>query len=253
MLQYRIKLCLFSTILYGMSFAVAQNASADTINSSLTGYTFMGGASAYTSTEASHSKTYFLSGALNSDYYGANYYGYGWVKFADIGTTEVESAVLYLNLLGVGSMSTTPASATNSTVLNVFSSTTDVAVIGGNTTADQTLRTTLCDTLDAITANYSVTITADGLVGIDITDLYNAWVSGELENNGLVLACADNGAGGKFSSFGDTAGTPYVVTTAAVPEPSTVVLFGVVLVGIGISRILHRRKLLGTGIDGFSS
>jgi hypothetical protein len=239
-----IAFCFFSAVLGGLSLTGVEHVSADTINCSLTGYTFMGGASVYTSTEASHSKTYFLSGALNSDYYGANYYGYGWIKFEDIGTTEVESAVLYLNLLGVGSMSTTPASATNFTVLDIYSSTTDVATIGGNTTADQVLRTTLCDTLDAISANYSVTITSNGLVAIDITDLYNAWVSGETENNGLVLACADSGTGGKFSSFGDSAGAPYIVT-AAVPEPNTIALFGVALVGIGLSHVLRRRKMAG--------
>jgi hypothetical protein len=244
MFRHRIASCLVAVSL-GV-FSLVQNVSAETVGCSLTGYTFMGGANAYTSTEASHSKTYFLSQPLNMDFNGANYYGYGWAKCDDVGAATVGSAVLHLNLLGVGAMPPlTPASPEHLTILELYNpGATDVASLGGSDEASWTLRDTLRDTLDASSPFGAVTITANGDVAIDITNIHNSWVSGAAVNNAIVFCSSDDGNGGQFSSFGSTAGAPYVATTA-VPEPGAIILAGIALIGLGIARVLRRRPATG--------
>jgi len=244
MFRHRLASCLVAASLGVFSFA--QNVSAETVGCSLTGYTFMGGANTYTNTEASHSKTYFLSQPLNMDFNGANYYGYGWAKFGDVGATMVGSAVLHLNLLGVGAMPPlTPASPEYPTILELYNpGATDVASLGGSDGASWTLRDTLRDMLDASSPFGAVTITANGDVAIDITNIYNSWASGATVNNGIVFCSSDDGNGGQFSSFGSAAGAPYIATTA-VPEPGAIVLAGTALIGLGVARVLRRRPAAG--------
>ncbi len=65
----------------------------------------MGDGSAYTSTGGgANVKDYFLSQPLNMDFNGANFWGYGCVKFDEIGTEPVDSAVLPFHILGMSTM-----------------------------------------------------------------------------------------------------------------------------------------------------
>jgi hypothetical protein len=209
-----------------------------TFDSSLTGYTFMGGASAYANTPDSHPKPYLLVQPLNYDYSGANYWGYTWLKFDDIGQTTVPSAQLHFNVLGVGSMTVTPATEPNPAILSAYDAGTfDVADLA----ASWDLREDLRDALDASSPLATVAATTNGDHWIDITSLYNGWVSGTIANHGLILAAPDNGAGSKIASFGDPAGTPYIQT---VPEPSTLALIGVFFVAFGIARRIRGRHAI---------
>ena len=245
MLRQRIATCVVAAIIGGLTFA--QTVSAETFDCSLTGYTFMGGGSAYVSTPTSHAKTYFLAQPLNYHMGDppANMWGYGWIKFNDIGDSTLESARLYFDLLGVGAMGTTPASPTNPAVLDIYSAgSIDVAdlVGGGTEEEDWDLRTTLRDNLDASSPLCTITMTSNGDHYIDITDLYNSWVTGgEAVNNGLVFAAADEGVGSKYASFGNSTGDPpYIVI---VPEPGTIVLVAGAFLGLGLARILRRRRI----------
>ncbi len=214
----------FASILGGLPLS----ASADSFDGTLTGYTFMGGASAYAN------RDYFLVGSLNYDYSGANYWGCAWLKFDNLGASPVPSARLDLNLLGVGSMSFVPATPENPAVVNVYSAgDIDVAGLAGS----RDLRDELRDALDASAPLATVTMTADGAHSLDITSLYNSWVSGTAANHGIVLAAPDNGLGSKFAGVG-AVGAPSIHT---VPEPGTVVLVGVCLVAIGAARMMRGR------------
>ncbi|MBU4270406.1 MAG: PEP-CTERM sorting domain-containing protein [Planctomycetes bacterium] len=225
--------------------ALAQTGAAETFDCSLTGYTFMGGGSAYVSTPdgPTGQKTYFLAQPLNYHMGDppANMWGYGWIKFNDIGDSTLESARLYFDLLGVGAMGTTPASEDNPAVLSIYGAgSIDVSDLGGSDGASWDLRETLRDNLDASSPLCTITMTANGRYSVDITDLYNSWVTGgEAVNNGLVFAAPDEGVGSKYASFGNADGDPPYI----VPEPGTIVLVAGAFLGLGLARILRRRRI----------
>jgi hypothetical protein len=188
-----------------------------------TGFTYMGGSSYNISTAdgPSTQKNYFLAQPLNSDYAGINMWGYSWVKFDTLSSTPVASAYMVFNLLGVGSMSAAAASESNPADLNIYlPGAIDVADLTAST-----LRTELRDNLGS-TSSFSglLTMTANGTYCLDITDLYNSWITGETENNGLVFVSS----GSKYASFGNSSGSaPYLSSTVAgtqVPEPVTIAL-----------------------------
>ncbi len=204
----------------------------------LTGYTYMGGGSYNVSTAdgPSTQKNYFLAQPLNSDYAGVNMWGYSWVKFDTLSSTPVVSAYLVFDLLGVGSMAAAAASESNPADLEIYlPGAIDVADL-----ADSTLRTELRDNLDG-TSSFSgmLTMTANGTYCLDITDLYNSWVTGETENNGLVFVSS----GSKYAGFGNSSGSvPYLSSTVAgtqVPEPATIALLS-----LGLGFLARRKRLM---------
>jgi hypothetical protein len=228
------KLLSIGFVLAGVLFS-GSTIQADVIGDcSLTGYTFMGGSMAYTSTPEYSEKNYFLAQPLSYEDSGANYWGYGWVKFDNLASTRVESAYLVFNLLGIGAMSMTPASESNPADLEIYlPGAIDVADL-----ADSTLRSQLRDNLDGTTSfSGAITMTANGTYSLDITDLYNRWVTGETENNGLVFVSS----GSKYASFGNSSGSaPYLSSTLVgtqVPEPATIALLS-----LGLGFLARRKK-----------
>lgn len=244
MLRQKIITCVVATIIGGLAFT--QSGSAATIDCSLTGYTFMGGASAYVSTpDGPTGQTYFLAQPLNYHMGDppANMWGCGWIKFNDIKDPTVESAYLYFDLLGVGAMGTTPASENNPANLAIYSAgDIDVAdlVGGGTSEEDWDLRWNLRDNLDASSPLCTITMTANGRYSVDITDLYNSWVTGATANNGLVFTAPDQGAGSKYAGFGNASGNAPYISTASVPEPSSLLLLAMGMGALALLKKLRR-------------
>ncbi|WP_319523073.1 VPLPA-CTERM sorting domain-containing protein [uncultured Desulfosarcina sp.] len=212
-------------------FAITGTASADVIGDcTLAGYTFMGGGFAYTN----DTKDYLLAQPLEYYYGESNYWGYGWLKF-DIGTETVDSAYLVLDILGSGSMSITDLSEENVGDLSIYSAgTTDVDDLADDSTARSNLQSTLYDDDGSLLLATLDSMTSNGLYYIDITDIYNSWVSGT-DNNGLVLV---SDLGLKIAGIGSEEGSaPYISTTNAVPVPAAAWLLGSGLLGlVGLRR-----------------
>lgn len=198
----------------------------------LTGYAFMAGYGAYESTTDSSSKDYFLAQPLYYDYYGANYYGYGWVELT-VGTETVESAYLVFDLLGVGSMSVTEASEENPAYLDLYSADGyDVSELVEDGSANTTLISALQAALYGTDSLFgTLTMTSNGTYSVDITELYNACVEAGLSSLGLVFSTVDDGDGCQLAGFDNADGSaPYISDTVVgtlVPEPATLALLGV--------------------------
>ena len=239
----------FTLALLVGALAFANPAAADSYTASSTSYAYMGG-----SFSDSHSD-YFIAGPLEYDFNGTNMWGYATIDFETIGTGTVDQAYLNLELLAVGSMNYEDASADYPAVVDVYSpGDTDVSALDKDGAA-----TLYADLADANTGTTSllttVTMTSNGVWAIDITDIYNAWVTDESDNNGLVLVCASpnaNEAGGTvgavgavftgISGVGKTGNGLYgttapSITTSAVPVPAAVWLLGSGLFGlVGLRR-----------------
>jgi hypothetical protein len=195
-------------------------ASAADFACTLTGYTFMGGASAYSSSGGSNQNDdYFLAQPLTYMYGTNDMWGYAWIKFANIGTETVDAAYLTLDLLGVGGMAIEDACEEYPGTLNIFSpGTTDVAGLADDSDLRSTLRNTLYPNGAALLE--TVTMTSNGIYTIDITHIYNAWVTGEVVNNGIVLVSYSENSSGALGSVGtkyastsgDLGTAPYITT-----------------------------------------
>ena len=213
------------------TMATAGPAMADIIGDcSLTGYTFMGGGIAYTN---ANGKDYLLAQPLVEE--SQDYWGYGWLKFENLSTETVASAYLAVDVLGSGSMNIEDLSATNVGDLSIYSpGTTDVDDLGSDSTLRSTLQSTLSSDDGSLFLDSDTNMTSNGLYYLDITDLYNGWVTGDADNNGLVLV---SDIGIKMAGIGSTEGTTPYITTSAVPVPGAVWLMITGLLGtVGLRR-----------------
>ncbi len=205
-----------AALLVGLASASA--AWADVIGDcSLTGYTFMGGGSAYTSTPdgPANQRDYFTASSLNWDYNGTNMWGYAWVKFDNLTVSPVAGAHLTFEIFGIGAMGdATPPSEETPAILTVYDpGVIDVADLGGSSN----LRSTLRDNLDAAGIVIdTLTMSAGGAYSIDITDLYSAWLADPDSNHGLVFVAPDDGDASRYVGFGSDAGdAPYISSVSA--------------------------------------
>ncbi len=202
----------------------SHTASAD-YPCTLTGYAYMGGTGFNISEQS-----YFIAGPMTYMFNGTDMWGFAFIKFDTIGTEEVQSAYLVVDLLKVGSMYLEDASETYPGKLDIYSpGDTDVASLA--TVSDAaTLHTTLKASSSPIVSDF--TMTANGTYAIDITDIYNAWVRGDQANNGLVLMSDSENSGAsnasnlgpvgtKYAGLNGTLGTmPYITFSAPESAPT---------------------------------
>lgn len=220
----------------------------------ITGYAFMGGSGKQSTSDGlnPNQRNYFKAQPLEYLYEGNDMWGYAWLKFDNLSETTVDSAYLALDLLGVGGMAVEDASVDYPGLVSIYSpGDIDVADLWASdanpdaAAAAQALRITLHDNLlesTALVANF--TMTSNGTHYIDITEIYNAWVTGDIANNGLALVSnSENGTGeigsvgAMFAGFNNPDGNAPYITTSPVPVPGAVWLLGSGILGmIGLRR-----------------
>jgi hypothetical protein len=196
----------------------------------LTGYTFMGGGSAKTSNSSSNKNDdYFLAQPLHYMYGSQDMWGYAWIKFNTIGTEVVEEVKLTLDLMGVGGMNIVDATEAYPGIVDIYSpGATDVEDLGADGETAATLREALKDELLSATPLVDdFTMTGNGIYTIDITDIYNDWVTGAVDNNGLVLVSysenenstdVEGAVGTQYASIsGDMGTAPYITIVVNTP------------------------------------
>lgn len=260
-MKLRKSIILLSAALLISGLAVINTASAAMIGDCiLTGYAYMGGGSRESTPDGPDGqRDYFLSQPLEYLYetevdgvfYSEDMWGYAWLKFDNLSAETVESAYLALDLLGVGGMFIEDASEEYPATLDVYSpGNIDVADLHGDDedTEALALRETLKNTLysDGQSLTGTIVMPENGAYYIDITGIYDDWVTGAAENNGLILVSySENGSGyplgivgAKFASFGnETGNAPYITSVNPVPVPGAVWLLGSGLAGLaGLGR-----------------
>ncbi len=202
----------------------AGTASADVIaDCTYDGYVAMGGMVVNTT------NSYLLPGNPDSPpSEEMQTFGYAFCKFddPDLPTEEVTEAYLQLDVMALQDGMTYPAMGTGN--VGVFAVTSDVESIAGGTAG--TFRDSIADI-----ATDSVSMTGEGLVYLDVTDIVNGWIGGD--NDGLVLA-SPGGLMPRLHSSETTAGLAPVITS--VPEPATMGLLA-----CGALGLISRRKRNG--------
>lgn len=191
------------------------NAEASLGDLERTGYTAMGGSVMGNPlgyiTQETGDKDYVLLQPLDGGVNGPSLWGYAWMKFTNLSTTTVDAAHLVLNQLPGSGMGYSEPTAENPVTFYIHNVTADVADI----TIDTAVMSEFLNTHVLETPAITALITSPGVFTVDITDIYNSWVTGN--NYGMVLSGA-----GKFASIGNANGAaPYLV-----PEPATLAILG---------------------------
>ncbi|NBB95171.1 MAG: DNRLRE domain-containing protein [Planctomycetes bacterium] len=203
----------------------AGTASADVMaDCTYDGYVAMGGMVTNTT------NSYLLPGNPDSPPEGSmQTFGYAFCKFDTTGlpTEAVTEAYLQLDVIALQDGMTWPATGTGN--VGVFAVTADVAGINAGTAG--TFRDSIADI-----ATDSVSMTGEGLVYLDVTDIVNGWIAGG-DNYGLVLA-SPGGLMPRLHASETTAGLAPVITN--VPEPATMGLLA-----CGALGLISRRKRNG--------
>lgn len=203
----------------------AGTASADfTADCTLDGYVAMGGMVVNTTND------YLLPGYPDSPPSGPmQTFGYAFLKFdaADLPTEAVSEAYLQLDVIALQDGMSWPETGTGS--VGVFAVTADVAGITGGTAG------TFRDSIANI-ATDSVSMTGEGVIYLDVTDIVNGWIGGG-DNYGLLLA-SPGGLMPRLHASETTAGLAPVITN--VPEPATMGLLA-----CGALGLISRRKRNG--------
>ena len=227
------KLCVMLSIVLIPTAVETSAARAENLyEASLTGYTFMGGGMGGYQTEAGDTsgKNYLLIGSGTSD---GDMWTFGWLKFNDLPTEPVASAILSLDYVGGGGMSAPgPASpmkidiqAVDADVSGILS---DIVGFKENHILDGEVAST--------------TIGDAGVYEWDITSLVNGWIAGE-PNYGFVVTGWDNGDNEdgyqhpKFAGLpidGVSLGDVPLITAVPIPEPSSLALVFGATIGWGL-------------------
>ena len=169
-----------ASLVGGLVLVNTAAADESTYPCTLAGYVYMGGMGFNI-----NNAQYFIAGPMEYYYSGTDYWGFAFIKFDTIGTEEVEHAYLMIELLKVGSMHLEDASEGYPGEVDLYSpGDTDVADLSSAEDAT-TLHNTLKASSTPFVADY--TMPANGAYTIEITDIYNAWVRGDQDNNGLIL------------------------------------------------------------------
>jgi hypothetical protein len=188
----------------GLALATGR-ASADTIDCVYDGYVAMGGM-VFNTTNSYLLPSYPYSEASS----GMETFGYAFLKFdaADLPTSSVGQALLQLDVIALQSGMSWPVEGTGS--VGVHAVTADVAGITSVTAAS--FRSNI-----AVAVTDSVSVTGEGLVSLDVTDIVNQWIASG-NNYGLVLT-SPGGLMPRLHSAQTVSGA--APSISVVPEPAT--------------------------------
>lgn len=230
---------LISCLIVGICSSFVSLASADSLGTCTnTGYTFMGGWMVYQTPPSS--KDYFMASNAPAD---GDSWGFGWLKFGDLPTEQVDEAWLSLEYYSDMTQSPTPEDPLD---VGIYAVDADVTGI----TADNVVEFKNTHIVGSAVA--TATFTGTGFNSWDITSIVNDWIAGD--NYGLAVITWDdlpnpNYYNPYFAGLPGT-GTPKgmvpTLATDPVPEPGSIVmllgLLGTGLAMIGLKRYRSTRR-----------